>query len=361
MDVFERLMSMTIQPHIGKKADSVDKGYFRLFKEGEKENDLHKIYDFVNGMELGNLIRPYAEINDCFLAAWRLDERRTIEILNRKERILDCVFLAYSLCDEKKLQLVSRKDITNSRLKFELIRQLVKGRLVSTADNMETIAQGIVQLAEQDINLFAFMIKELENTENFYPVMGKALNYLSEEGLRVYANTISLNKYKYNLSKVDCMLKEIRDDRWDYIFTSFQKIICDRWENLLVTWSEKEEYFNDIIINSYANLILSCMIKKYENEDILLRDIEKALDIFEGHLFAWYPNYSRAMSIYFIDITRLYMLKLVLSYRKISWDNREELRNRLKSIFLEAKRYRHYWKYANNKADDILSFEIDIV
>lgn len=358
MNVFEKLKSMTMQLHIREGAGSTDKGYFQLFAEGEKENDLYKIYDFVNGLERGGLVLPYKEFADCFIAAWEQDEKRTIEILNKKERIIDCVFFAYSLHNEKKLQLVSHKDIKNSRLKFELIRQLLDGRQEYTADNMEVITQGIIQLAELDKKLFAFMIKELEHNKNFYPVMGKALNDLSEAGLNVYADTICIDKYKNYFTEANRMWKEIRDDRWHFIFDILQKTICERWENLLAAWLEKEEFFNDVVINSYANLILFCMIKKYENEDILIQDLERALDIFENHLFAWHSSHSRAISVYFIDITRLYMLKLVLANHKISWENREELKKRLHSLFTEAKRYRDYWKYAESEADDILGLEV---
>lgn len=359
MDVFEKLERMTLQLHIGEDAGSTDKGYFRLFEEGEKENDLYKIYDFVNGMERGNLARPHKEFTDCFIAAWKQDEKRTIEILNKKERIIDCVFFVYSIFDEKKLQLVSRADIRNPRLKFELIRQLLDEKAEFTGDYMETIAQAIKHLAELDENLFAFMIKELEHNKNFHPVMGKALNYLSEEGLKVYADTIHMDKYKHDFSEVNRMWEEIRDDRWNFIFDSLQKTICETWENLLTVWLEEGEYFNDIVINSYANLILFCMIKKYENEDILIRDLERALDIFENHLFAWHSSYSRAMSVYFIDITRLYMFKLVLVNHKVSWENREQLKKRLQSLFMQARRYGDYWKYAEGKIDDILGLEVD--
>ncbi len=361
MDLFEKLERMTLKLHIGENAGNTDKGYFQLFEEGEKENDLHKIYEFVNGLERGNLARPHKEFTDCFTSAWEQDEKRTIEILNKKERIIDCVFLAYSLHNEKKLQLVCREDIKNSRLKFELIRQLLAGKPEYTEDNMETIKQGIIQLAELDINLFAFMIKKLEHNKNFFPVMGKALNDLSEDGLNVYADTICIDKYKHNFSEVNRMWEEVRDDRWYFIFGNLQKTICAKWENLLATCLEKEEYFNDIVISSYANLILFCMIHKYQNEDLLIQDLEKALDIFENHLFAWHSSYSRAMSVYFIDITRLYMFKLVLTNHKISWENREELKKRLQSMFGEARRHGYYWKYAETKADDILGLEVDTI
>lgn len=358
MDAFEMLERITLKLHIGANADNTDKGYFRLFEEGEKENDFYKIYDFVNGLERGGLALPCKEFADCFIAAWEQDEKHTIEILNKKQKTIDCIFLVYSLDDEKKLQLISREDIKNSQLKFELIRQLLDGRLDYTADNMGNITQGIIQLAELDMKLFAFMIKKLEHNKNFYPVMGKALNELSEETLRVYADTICIDKYKHDFLEVNRMLKKIRNDRWNFIFDNLQKIICEKWENLLVAWVEKEEFFNGIIINSYANLILFCMIKKYENEDILIQDIERALDVFENHLFAWHSSNSRAMSIYFIDITRLYMLKLVLANHKISWENRKELKKRLQSLFMEAKRHRNYWIYTESKVDDILDLEV---
>lgn len=358
MNVFEKLERMKMQLHIGEDACSTDKGYFQLFEEGEKENDLYKIYDFVNGLERGGLGRPYKEFVDCFIVAWEQDEKHTIEILNKKDRIVDCVFLVYSLHDEKKLQLVRREDIKNSRLKFELIRQLLDGKLEYTATNMENIMQGIIQLAELDKKMFAFMIEKLEHNKNFYPIMGKALNDLSEESLKAYADTICIDKYNHDFLEVNCMLNEIRNDRWHFIFENLQKPICDKWENLLAAWLEKEEFFNDVVINSYANLILFCMIKRYENEDILNQDIERALDVFENNLFAWHSSISRAMSVYFIDITRLYMFKLVLANHKISWEeNRAKLKKRLQSLFMEAKRHRDYWKYAKSKADDILDSE----
>lgn len=358
MDAFEKLERMTLKLHKGADAGNIDNGYFQLLEDGEKENDIHKIYDFVNGLERGGLGFPYEEFSNCLLVALEQDEKIAIEILNKRKRIIDCVFLVNSLNDEKKMQLVSCLGINNPILKFELIRQLLAGKKENTSDNIETISQGIIHLAELDINLFAFLIEELENNTNFYPVMGKALNDLSDQGLNVYAKAIRIDKYNHYMHEVDCMCKEIREDKWTTIFMSLQKVICEKWENMLNECLEKEEFFNDVIINSYANIILFCMLEKYENEDLLFQDLHKALDIYEKHLFAWHSNYSRAMSVYFIDVTRLYMLKLVLTNHKISWKNHEELRKRLQDLFIEERRNGEYWKYNERKIDDILGFDV---
>lgn len=359
MDAFEMLERVTVKLHIEEDACDADKRYLQLFEEGEKENDPHKIYDFVNGLERGGLLLPYPDFANCFIASWEQDEKRTIEILNKKERIIDCVILTYSLHDEKKLQLVSRKDIKNPWQKFELVRQLLDNKPEYTAENMVSITQGIIQLAELDKKVFAFMINELKNNRNFYPILGKALNDLSEESLQVYADSICIDRYKHYLAEINSMIKELRDDKRNFIFDNLQKVICEKWENLLATSLQKEENFNDIVISSYTNLILSCMIKKYENENLLMQDLDRALNIFEKHLFAWHFSYSRAISVYFIDITRLYMFKLVLVNHKILWKNQDELKNRMRSLFMEAKRYGHYWEYAESEADDVLGLDVD--
>lgn len=123
---------------------------------------------------------------------------------------------------------------------------------------------------------------------------------------------------------------------------------------MLTTLFEKEEFLNDIIISSYSNLILGCMIKKYENVNAFFEEMEKVLEALEEHLFAWYSSHTRAMSVYFIDITKLYMLRLVQENLKISWEKRETLKGRLLELLLIAARHSDYWKYAKNKADNIL-------
>ena len=184
--------------------------------------------------------------------------------------------------------------------------------------------------------------------------MGKALNGLSKESLAIYADKIPIDKYHHHLDSVNSMLEEIKENRRDFVFNSLQSPICEKWDNLLAALYANEDFLGDIVISSYSNLVLNCMFRKYAKRDVFFKELQSALALFEEYLFAWYPSHTRAMSVYFLGLTRLYMLRLVQVNLGISWEEEEDLEKQWRNVMEEAGRHRACWKHSDHKIEDIL-------
>ena len=105
MDHFEKLEKMALRLAPLEHPGITDERYCKLLEEGEKEGDLVKIYEFIEALERGGLNFPPKEMYDCLMAAWEKDKSRTIEILNKRTRVIDCVFFVYSMTGSRNLSL----------------------------------------------------------------------------------------------------------------------------------------------------------------------------------------------------------------------------------------------------------------
>ena len=101
-------------------------------------------------------------------------------------------------------------------------------------------------------------------------------------------------------------------------------------------------------------MVLNCRFIKYAKRDVFFKELQSALAFFEEYLFAWYPSHTRAMSVYFLGLTRLYMLRLVQVNLGISWEEEEGLEKQWRNVMEEAGRHRACWKYSDHKIEDIL-------
>ena len=70
--VWDVLNSIVINVNVDERADCADKKYFEILNEGRKQNDITKIYEFIDAAERGGMNpRCSSEIITFFEEAYR--------------------------------------------------------------------------------------------------------------------------------------------------------------------------------------------------------------------------------------------------------------------------------------------------
>ena len=87
--VWDVLNSIVINVNVDERADCADKKYFEILNEGRKQNDITKIYEFIDAAERGGISPRYGEIITIFEEAYKEDPFRLCNFIADKNSLYD--------------------------------------------------------------------------------------------------------------------------------------------------------------------------------------------------------------------------------------------------------------------------------
>ncbi|PPK46357.1 hypothetical protein [Clostridium algidicarnis] len=357
-EVLQMLRKIKIDINVPSDASRSDKGLYNLLIEGTKENDFKKVYSFVQSVEMGCgfYSSETTKVKQIYDKAIEANQDEVIEILNGRSEIIDIVYNCYCIQKELKIKLLQSPQLTNGYVIFELIRQLLNNIQLpelndSTLGYKKIIADGIIKLALIDARIFRYFVKKFEYKEQFYHVMGIALSGMPTIGRQTYVKTITLTKQDntyYNY--VRTLLQGIEESSYDSFITDIKEIIYQRWNEYLSLLLENKEFVSKIIINSYADLILNCFCRMYQDEKLFFLDLDNVIIQFNRDIYGWHGKGTEFSSMYYIYATKLFFFKKIQEVNKISLANRKDIYDKVKSLF--DNNYMMHNKY--KKVDDII-------
>ena len=88
-DIWEMISSVSYSTHIAGNAGRADQKFFEHLQEGIADNDLDKIYEFIDAYERGKSIKPDELVCRLFQKAYREDSARLCQLLAEKNNIVD--------------------------------------------------------------------------------------------------------------------------------------------------------------------------------------------------------------------------------------------------------------------------------
>ena len=353
-NVFEMIKKAEINIGVPPEASESDRGLYNLLIEGTEENDLRKIYRFVYSVEMGCgfFSSETNKLRSAYEEALAEDKDIVVRILNKKTKVIDIVCSCHVISKEYKMQILESHQLTNALIIYELIRQLMNQITIEEIRNSfnykNIISKAVIKLADLDDQLFKIFIQTYEHKEQFYYIMSKVLGGLPTKGRKIYVDTIRLNSKDNNLyTYVRILLDTIEADKFDSIISDIEDTINMRWDGYLKTLLSSKEFIPGILINSYADLVLNCLCKKYQDTNLFIDDLVNVVTEFNKAINKWYNKETEFSSMYFIYATKLLFLKKVQEVNRISLSKNNDVYDKLNNLF-ENNRMIHY-KHLNGE------------
>lgn len=340
-EILQTLKKVKIDINIPSNSSNSDKGLYNLLIEGTEENNFKKVYDFVQSVEMGCgfYSSESLKLKRIYEKAFAVNPDEVIKILNGKSKLIDIVYNCYCIQTEMKIMLLQSSLLNNGFVIFELIRQLLSNLSVDDLNNnhinyKRIIGDAIIKLSLTDNLLFQYFIEKFEYKEQFYHVISVALSDMKDTEREIYVNSINIdnkgcNYYNY----VRILLQNIEGTKFDSFITDISKVIYQRWNDYLFGLLINKEFVSDIIQNSYADLILNCLCKRYEDKELFFTELENVLNKFKEDIYKWYDKGTEFSSMYYIYVTRLFFFKRVQEVNEISFSNRKAIYDKMNSIF----------------------------
>lgn len=314
MDVWEALEALRMDIKVGEKAGRSDQVFYQHMCEGVKENNLDKMYEFINAVERGCGLRdgiPYELMNKAF----EEDSLRLGKMISERKNLID-YWIFLSSCTTDMIYELTAVETEYSLFYYECARLLFKEIQCDEKTKMYVI-DAVKKIATQDLELWKRWIDKNEHNIKWQRITGEVLAGLPEESLIVYAETIHLDmtSERNQLGIITEAFRKIPVEKMNYILSVISKVVYFRWKNYLLKKKKQRENQLEIIISAYTNIILWSMGIFIEKNNIWEKEIVDGIETLEKDMYEWYEREIQMKSVFFLDVTWIFYLLHLKKYK----------------------------------------------
>ena len=300
-DIWEMISSVSYSTHIAGNAGRADQKFFEHLQEGIADNDLDKIYEFIDAYERGKSIKPDELVCRLFQKAYREDSARLCQLLAEKNNIVDYWIFLSTCCETDMLVDFAKMDVAYPCFYYECARILLKRT--------------------------------------------SGIDEKCKEALKRFAQTINLDMMLQNHKEdiVAWEFERLSDTSKKYILENISKDILENWNLLFEKKKKKHENLREIWFSGYFSLILNSLqydLKNKEEWKLSFLNYEKIL---EKDMYAWYEKTTHMCCAFFYDITQIFYIVLAGQEKQII-EADESVTQSIRKIQLFIRRHEDYWK-----------------
>lgn len=313
MNVWETLDALKMDIKVDKKAGRSDQVFYQHMCEGMKENNLDKMYEFINAVERGCGLG--ADIPSKLMKkAFEEDSLRLGKMISERKNLIDYWIFLSSCTTDMIYELIS-VETEYSLFYYECARLLFK-EIEGDVKTKMYVIEAVKKFATQDLELWKRWIDKNEHNIKWQRMAGEVLAGLPAESLIVYAETIHLDmtSERNQLGIITEAFRKISDDKMDYILSVISEVVYFRWKNYLHKKKEQRENQLEIIISAYTNIILWSMSIFIEKNNIWETEIVDGIETLEKDMYEWYEREIQMKSVFFLDVTWIFYLLRLKDY-----------------------------------------------
>lgn len=314
MNVWEVLEALRMDIKVDEKAGRSDQVFYQHMCEGVKENNLDKMYEFINAVErgcgLGDGI-PYKLMNKAF----EENSLRLGKMISERKNLID-YWIFLSSCTTDMIYELTSVETEYSLFYYECSRLLFKA-IESDEKTKMYVIEVVKKIATQDLELWKRWIDKNEHNIKWQRMVGEVLAGLPAEPLIVYAETIHLDMTgeRNQLGIVTEAFRKIPVDKMDYILSVISEVVYFRWKNYLQKKKKQRENQPEIIISAYTNIILWSMGIFIEKNNIWEKEIIDGIETLEKDMYEWYEREIQMKSVFILDVTWIFYLLRLKQYK----------------------------------------------
>ena len=261
-DIWEMISSVSYSTHIAGNAGRADQKFFEHLQEGIADNDLDKIYEFIDAYERGKSIKPDELVCRLFQKAYREDSARLCQLLAEKNNIVDYWIFLSTCCETDMLVDFAKMDVAYPCFYYECARILLKRTSGIDEKCKEAIIAAVKRIADRDLALWERWVQRKEHNTNWQQLLFSVLSKVSREALKRFAQTINLDMMLQNHKEdiVAWEFERLSDTSKKYILENISKDILDVYDMQLAEFGyniiiDRLEYIKKL--NKYSEKIHS--------------------------------------------------------------------------------------------------------
>ena len=342
-DIWEALEKLTYTVNLDRRAPRADRMYYQHLQEGIQNDDLDKIYEFIDAFERGRGPSSDERIRKLFQKAYNESPHRLCQVLAKRNSIIDYWLFLTTDCDTEMIQNFVRQEVPYPRFYFECARILLK-QFQHGLKCEGDIVCAVIKIADSDLFLWKRWICRYERNMAWQTMIPHVLDHVKEEALITFAETINLDM-SINRGELEVLTKayqEIQNTYETNILKNISSIVWNRWCLLINGKKRDKEFQNKILITGYTNLILDAFQYTLNDKTEWKSNFLKYGEELNKDMYAWYKSCTNMMSIFFYDITQIYYTLFVgVRCQIIQVD--EEINKCAQCVLNLIRKYEDFW------------------
>ncbi len=309
--IWKALKTVKYSSSIKSTASRSDRIFYRLMQEGMKENNIDKLYEFINAMENVNIFPYDSRLYEIIRRAYTIDANRLFSILAAKNDLL-LYWALLSMCNTDMLCTFAKIGTQNILFYYECARQLLK-RYALNSNYIDGLIPAVLKIANNDQSLWKRWIKEFEYDTNWSKSIFLVLRKVSKSALLTYANSIAFDlPYKLDLIKIFTeQLQTLTDEDTEYIFNTISETICRRWTDFVLLKKAEPGAYSKLFISDYINIIIYSLNTLLQGPNDWAAELEKWIDILKKDMQKWFVSITQMSKYYFLDLSHIYYLLIL--------------------------------------------------
>lgn len=320
-----------------------DKQILALLKKGYEEQDVQKIYEFVDAVERGigftipNVFHSITKLIDF------IDFELFSEALNAKRQTIDIIYLVDCLDLSEKEQLILNPTINNKWCLFELFREILHNVTTDKISDpfYQNMSQALSKLAMLDAYFFEYAIIYFRRNPHFSKILALSLSTLDTPYVDIYLRTVEMNTHHSDIENNRILITTLIDNGNIKNLYQLCQGLFDKWQELLQSLLQNQQYINDIVYSSYYFGVLQYIHMEYDVQQ-LFNEIEKTLEEIKHHQYSWKKSSSDEHIHYFIGLTKLYTWGSVFHQRSLQWTGYQHLQKTIQKILHDRQAWLWY-------------------
>lgn len=336
LTVFEKIQQISLRIKVEEDAPRSDLEFKRLLQEGEEEDDIDKIYQFVEACERGRGFFHDEWIYQLISEAYEESPQNLMLVLSNKSFLEQCVLL--SACRQSMIvEFIKLGAADNMRFLYECLRRTLTANYDVLKENEEVFIQGITLISIKSAELWKRWIKRYERMKSWQRLLNKVLPNLHKDAIAIYVNTIDIGMDVQQGYEIYKSIGEIPSEEMRYIQSMICTVLCQRWNAYLDELRENKPYHDKVKGLAYAGFILPaiqlCECRtQMDWEQAVLSNIA----ILQNHMTQWYRTYTDFRSIFWIDYTQISYLRQIGT--ELAYSQGSELERKIQELTLLYER-----------------------
>jgi hypothetical protein len=346
----ELIKKVDIKINFRPDAGYYEKNLLQDAKNGFMENDIERVYSFIESVERGMGFHFNYLLENLLLFYSQFDKRVFIDQVNRLNDPVTIVFYFQSFPRNELLSLMRHKLLKNKWVIFELIRLLVNYSSKDQKNSLREVSACSIclnKLYKFDKSFYSQAVEFLNRSNLFNASLGKQASNLDQnDTVALISKWIPLSKYDRNLvartKLLDALMINLTSDQYHIVLqTAF---FC--WKELYDKIStDDNEYINDLFKTDYANFVVEYYI--LNSESIIIEEMGRLLNIMTWIESEWSINESHQVKLFHLYFSHLYLISHAYKNKGLKDSGIEVLLrifedNMKRPIHISDKCYREY-------------------
>lgn len=311
-DVWDVLDSLTFSIKLCEPALRSDRIFLEILEEGIAENNIDKIYEFIEAMERGGHFPYSKDVHDILNKAYEEDSKRLFKYINVRNNVCDYWDILIMLNNKEAIYEFSLMDGGHPGFYYECARQLLNNYYHEN-EYAEPCARAIVNFAEQDQELWRKWITKNEYNVKWEKIVGMVLSELDDDSLLTYAQTINLkipmdNNIYVALSK---SFLDVSEDIREGILKCISKVVFERWNKTLYKCKIEDKFRDRVFVSLYVDFILLSLDAMLHTDELWEDELTNQIALLKKDYEAWASSLTEFLKNFFLNLTQIYLLLFV--------------------------------------------------